>query len=81
MKLVWDDDEVAPGFPVENPLITKDESGKIISVAWIAYFGADNATANKMNMDLLDGDQSVVKLWSEAKVGPAPTVGGGPKKG
>lgn len=80
MKLVWDEDEVAAGFPVESPLITKSPDGKIISVAWVAWFGADNAFANVMNQDLVDGVQSVVERWSEAKVGPRPTVGGGPKK-
>ena len=79
MNLVWNDDEVAAGFPVETPIITKGEDGKIISVVWVAYFGADNATANAMNQDVIDGMQSVVKVWSETKVGPAPAVGKGPK--
>ena len=77
MKLVWDENEVASGFPVENSIVSKDESGKIISVVAVAWFGQDNLFANKMNQDVVDGLQAVVAGWSEKKLGPAP---GGAKK-
>jgi hypothetical protein len=79
MKLVWDDDETAGGFPVELPLITKDDNGKIISVVWTAWFGQGNNDANAMNIGIVDGMQEVVKAWSEWKLGepiPQPPTAG-----
>jgi hypothetical protein len=77
VKLVWEEDEVASGFPVENAIVSKNESGKIISVVAVAWFGLDNANANEKTQDIVDGLQAVVAGWSEKKLGPAP---GGAKK-
>ena len=79
MKMVWEPDEVADGWPVEVPLITKDENGKIQSVVYVAWFGADNNTANAMNMSLIDGVQAVATQWSEAKLGPMTPPGTAPR--
>jgi hypothetical protein len=80
MKLIWDDEETAGGFPVENTIVSKDDNGKIISAVAVVWFGQGNAIANLMNMDMIDGLQAVADKWSETKLGPPPTVGGSPKK-
>ena len=69
MKLVWDDDETAGGFPVVTLTPSYNDAGKIISVVAVGWFGQDNAFANQMNQDLVDGLQSVVASWSDEKLG------------
>ena len=74
MKIVWDEsDEVRPGYPVEQLIVSRDDKGKVMSAVAVVWFGQTNPEADMITMDLIDGTQAAAKVWQQYKSGgPAP---------